>query len=286
MDSQAVEEGIGYEFSNYAAEHHNSATPETLRRLSQNDPDILCLDVDFYDDRIADKWGWSKELGRAISKSIHLRLIRIAEPSHDEDDYDDDNDDDDDPNPPRHRLPPYGLPSFFIGLAENRSIEDLDLGGFNHSYLDIFTTLAPFFECNINLRSISMRTSVLLRDRVPSLISALVKTVGLRSIDISENRLEDSAAANIINALRSMPGLHHLVELHLGGNRIAQHGCAAIRKLLRHPVCKIQCLYIEGNNLDDVCMDILYGGLVSNASIKRMNIDQLRFVTSSGWRLL
>ena len=110
-----------------------------------------------------------------------------------------------------------------------------------------------------------------------------MKTVGLISIDVSDNRLEDSVAADIINALRPMPGLHHLLELHLGGNRIGQHGCAAIRKLLRHPACKIQCLYIEDNNLDDVCMDILYGGLVSNTSIKRMNIDKLRFVTSSGW---
>jgi Ran GTPase-activating protein (RanGAP) involved in mRNA processing and transport len=284
MDSQAVEEGIGYEFSYYFAQHHNPAAPETLRRLSQNDPDILCLNVDFYDDRIAGKWDWSKEVGRAIGKSNYLRSMRIAEPSHDEDYYDDDdNDDDDDPNPPRHRLPPYGLPSFFIGLAENRSIEELDLNGFNHSYLNVFTTLAPFFECNTNLRSISMRTSVRLSQRVPSLISALVKTVGLKGIDISESRLEDSSAADIINALRSMPGLHHLVELHLGGNRIGQQGCAAIRKLLRHPACKIQCLCIEGNNLDDVCMDILYGGLVSNTSIKWMNIDRLRFVTSSGW---
>ena len=240
--------------------------------------------MDFYDDRIAGKWDWSKEVGRAISKSNYLRSMRIAEPSHDEDYYDDDdNDDDDDPNPPRHRLPPYGLPSFFIGLAENRSIEELDLNGFNHSYLNVFTTLAPFFECNTNLRSISMRTSVRLSERVPSLISALVKTVGLKSIDISDNRLEDSVAADIINALRSMPGLHHLLELHLGGNMIGQHGCTAIRKLLQHPACKIQCLYIEDNNLDDVCMDILYGGLVSNTSIKRMNIDKLRCVTSSGW---
>ena len=51
---------------------------------------------------------------------------------------------------------------------------------------------------------------------------------------------------------------------------IGQLGCAALRKLLRHPACIIQRLSIRDNYLDDACMDILNGGLGSNNFIKRI----------------
>ena len=267
MDSQEVEEDIGYAFFE-AFPDHDASEPEKLRRLSQNDPSIQSLNVNFYDDRNADHRDWAKEVGRAISKSTHLGMLYIDDP------------DEPQPQPP----PPFGLPSFFMGLAENRSIQDLYLNGFNHSHMDIFTTLAPFFEKNLNLRCISMRGSIMLREmRVPSLISALGKTVGLHYIDIANNILDDSIAADLINALRSMTGLYELLELCIGGNKIGQQGCSALRKLLRHPSCTIQCLHIDNNHFDNVCMDILNGGLVTNKSIKFIDINHQQFVTASGW---
>ena len=267
MDSQEVEEDIGCAFFE-AFPDHDASDPEILRRLAQNDPGIQSLNVNLYDDRNADHPDWAKEVGRAISKSTHLGILYIDDP------------DEPQPQPP----PPFGLPSFFMGLAENRSIQDLYLNGFNHSHMDIFTTLAPFFEKNLNLRCISMRGSIMLREmRVPSLISALGKTVGLHYIDIANILLDDSMAADLINAFKSMTGLYELLELCLGGNKIGQQGCSALRKLLRHPSCNIQCLHINNNHFDNVCMDILNGGLVTNKSIKFIDINHQQFVTAFGW---
>jgi hypothetical protein len=276
MDSQG-QEAIG-------DQEHYAADPEVLRRLSQNDPNIRSVYVHFHDYRIANNQDWAKEVGRAISKNTHLRsiCIEVVEVlTLDDDDYDDDDDDEDehvfDPTLP------LGVPSFFMELAENRSIEDLFLDGFNHSHIDVFKILAPFFEHNHNLQSISMYSCWQLRERIPSLISALKQAHGLNYIGISKARLGDLMSADLINALRSKPGLHHLKGLNLGGNKIGQQGCVALRKLLSHPACKIHCLEIHNNHLDNDCMDILYGRLVTNNSIKFIDIHRQKFVTASGW---
>jgi Ran GTPase-activating protein (RanGAP) involved in mRNA processing and transport len=278
MDYRELEELLGYDRPRYG-DCHDAADPEILRRLSANDPAIQSLDAYFHDDRTAENHDWAKGLGLAISKSTHLRSLSI----YDSPDGDgDDDDDDDDVQPPRTQYQ-YGWLSLFMGLAENRSIGDFSLYGFHHSRMDVFKTLAPFFEHNRNLHYIGIRECWYLGDRVPSLISALKQTHGLKLIDFSYNELEDSIAADLINALRSIPGLHHLLVLDLGGNKIGQQGCRALRELLRHPSCKIQCLDIGNNHLDNVCMDILYGGLVTNNSIKCIDIHRQKFVTASGW---
>ena len=72
----------------------------------------------------------------------------------------------------------------------------------------------------------------------------------------------------------------------LGSNnfikRIKQ-GCAALRTLMRRAACKIQCLRINNNLLDNAGMDTLNGGLIINTSIKSISISNQRFVTASGW---
>ena len=270
MDYRELEKALGYVFPDFRDEDGTDAAaaadPEILRRLSQNDPDIIQLMVACYDDRIANNRNWAKEVGLAISQSTHLRSIMIEVENRYY--YDSDGDDAVADDPP----PPFGVPSFFMELAENRSIKDLFLDGFNHSHMDVFKTLAPFFERNHNLRSISMDHNAQLRKMIPSLVSALVKTAGLKYIGISNTHVEDSIASDLINALRSMPGLHHLVVLDLGWNKIGQQGCRALRNLLRHPACKIQRLSIDNNHLDNACMGILCGGLVLNTSIKFIDI--------------
>jgi Ran GTPase-activating protein (RanGAP) involved in mRNA processing and transport len=250
MDSRLLAYAFLPDFGDYEA----AADTEILRRLSQNDPDIRRLTVNFYDDRIVNNQDWAKEVGLAISKSKHLRSLWIDGRIDD----DDEDDDDDQLTPPSY----YGLPSFFMGLAENRSIEDLILYPIDRSQTDIFTTLAPFFEHTRNLRRIGIYDDIHLRERIPSLISALKQAHGLEFIEIAYNELGDSIAADLIKALRSMPGLHNLSVLGLGGNMIGQQGCAALCKLLRHHACKIECLCIRDNHLNNACMDILYGGLV------------------------
>jgi Leucine-rich repeat (LRR) protein len=53
---------------------------------------------------------------------------------------------------------------------------------------------------------------------VPSFVSSLALTSNLEHIDISNNNVGDTGAADLIYVLTKLPGLHHLVELNLGGN--------------------------------------------------------------------
>ena len=234
-----------------------------LNRLESNDASIDGLSVEWNYFMQSHHHNLAKRVGEAIGNSTHLQMLCI------EDHMD---------------VAPFGLPSFFMGLARNRSIQRLIVQQFNHSHMDIFTTLAPFFAHNHNLRSIEITSfEIPTKMKVPSLVSALVSTSTLEHIDLSNNDLSDKKAADIINALRSMPGLHHLVELDLGGNMIRKKGCMALRKLLRHPASKLQVLHLYHNHLDDACIDILFGGLVDNKSIKFLNLHHQMHVSASGW---
>lgn len=213
---------------------------------------------------------WAKRLGEAIGKSSHLRKLCITPAIYERGDTD--------------TPPPFGLPSLFMGIAENRSIEELSLSDFNHSHMNIFTTLAPFFENNPKLRCLHITNSIMpSKMRVPSFVSALASTSKLEKIDISDNHLGDRRTADIIDVLASLPGLHNLVELNLGDNEIRKKGCTALRKLLRTPANKLRVLFLNNNDIDDACVDILYGGLVANNSITFINLQYQKNITPSGW---
>ena len=173
-------------------------------KIFANDSDVASLYVRFrgldYDPNGVIK------LGRAIRNNTHLRKLEIV-------DYSVVDEEDPQSQPP----PPYGLPSFFMGLAGNRSIEHLSLYGFNHSYLNIFTTLRPFFQHNSNLRGIEItRANMPKKLKVPSLISAIASTSKLEFIDVSYNCIGDKKMANLIYAITNLSGLNHLLELMEG----------------------------------------------------------------------
>ena len=56
-----------------------------------------------------------------------------------------------------------------------------------------------------------------------------------------------------------------------------------MRTLLRHPANKLEALYLDINHIDDVCIDILFGGLVDHQSMKLINLDRQPCVTAAGW---
>jgi hypothetical protein len=94
---------------------------ETVSRVSANDPGIAGLQLFAYQVTKADD---ADKVGRANSRSIHLRTLIIRADMGDM----------------------YGCHSLFIWLAQNRSIEHLEVYGFYFSEIDIFRILAPFFE--------------------------------------------------------------------------------------------------------------------------------------------
>jgi len=141
-----------------------------------------------------------ENVGSAISQSTHLRTLTIVDDSD--------------------GRPPYGLPSFFMGLAKNRSIEHLTFHQFNHRYLNIFTTLAPFFEHNPNLRCIEITSCTNFVGKLSFLNSALAKTKHLKRLDLSKNDIGDAETSKFIKALSEMPGLQEALSELILPNRV------------------------------------------------------------------
>lgn len=107
----------------------------------------------------------------------------------------------------------------------------------------IFSIITPFIEHNVNLRCIEISLTPLIR--ISSVISALLSS--------GTNRLErlclhggvhmgDERAADLINALISMPGLHTLVDLDLGYNGVGRQGLVALSELLIYSECRVHSL--------------------------------------------
>lgn len=246
----------GYQKPN--VERHFAEDDETVRQLAQNDPAIAGLTVML----LTHDSNWTENLGRAISKSNHLRDLVISGRFTKE------------------------LQSFFVWLANNRSIESLFLLGFNDSF-DIFEVLAPFFEHNDNFRSIEMGTSNISKS-ISTLISILSKSKmnHLARIELGECNIGDEIAAELINALNGMKGLHNLLDLDLHENKIYDKGCEALSVLLTNSECGIQVLNLSNNLLDDNCLGLLIiQGLVKNDTLKSLSIGNQRLLTNAGWKM-
>ena len=249
--------------------YHSAQDPEILLQLEANDAEIGGLAVRFDDMDDAYRGNWAKRVGNAIGKSTHLRKLGISGAYYSRAEE----------APP---AAPFGLPSLFMGIAENRTIEELSLYEFNHAHMNTFTTLDPFFEHNSKLRCLRVTNSTNMKVKFigSSIVSALTLTSNLEQIDISDNHLGDKKTADIIDGLTK---LRHLVELNLGRNEIRKKGCKALRKLLRIPKTNLRKLFLNNNDIDDTCVDILYGGLVANNSLQFLNLQHQKHITSSGW---
>ena len=204
-----------------------------------------------------------ENVGDAVQESTHLRTLTIIDDSD--------------------GRAPYGLPSFFMGLAQNRSIEQLTFHRFNHCYLNIFTTLAPFFENNTNLRCIEITSSTNIAAKLSFLTSALGKTKYLMRLDLANNGIGDQETAELVKAMAGVPALQSIVELCLGGNNIKKMGCKSLADWLKGGA-KIERLNLQENELNDECIKILTKGLVASNFIKDVNLGSQAKVTSTGWQ--
>jgi hypothetical protein len=259
-------EVIGYEEPDEKLHWFNDV--DVLRRIYRNDPNIrgLILSFDdigndseeicFDDHENSNDSNFAERVGRAIGNNTHLRKLRI---------YGSDTN---------------GLHSFFLGLANNRSIEYLS----SETRDEIFQYLTPFITKNVNLCYIetSRKGSV---KGIPSLISALMECNPnrLQRIELSCLKMKDELAADLINSLNEMSGLYNLFELILWGNRISNKGCVALSELLGNKECRLQNLNLNLNDIDDKCLISLARALLKNSTIKTLSFGGLKCVTPDGW---
>ena len=203
-----------------------------------------------------------EDIGRAIAKSEHVRDVLIGGDAEE-------------------------LRSIFQQLAHNRSIERLTLMGLYHVAFDIFRVFYPFFEHNNNLRCIEI-LNFRITESIPTLISILSqsKMIRLEKIELSGCGIEDETAAELIHALRTMPGgLRNLLDLDLRGNYIQIASSQALSALLSNSKCRIRTLNLSNNPIDDVCIGIIIRGLAGAIyTLKFLGIRKLRLLTTIGWK--
>ena len=103
--------------------------------------------------------------------------------------------------------------------------------------------------------------------------------------------LGDMLAAELFNALNSMPGLRNLLDLQLNNNMIASEGCVALCALLKNSDCRIISLDLSCNPIDDACVGILISGLIACSSLKSLSFGSDRgrgreelLLTSISWK--
>jgi Ran GTPase-activating protein (RanGAP) involved in mRNA processing and transport len=254
---------IGYQAPNVDS---YLANDDTLLRLLANDPGVASL-------LLETTYSEAEQVCVAIGKNTYLREVEISNWGL----Y-------------------YGadlplentalLESLCKSIATNRSIENLKINHFDHSHVDIFAILAPFFEHNQNLRFLDVSFSKNFAQRIPSFISALLQSTfsQLEGFNLWQNKIGDVQSANLFNALTAMPGLQNLLELRLGYNRIGIEGCKSLGKLLKNTSSRIQCLDLEYNAIDDSCMEVLVDALVKNNTMVVLHLGRQDRVTPRGWR--
>ena len=278
--------GIGYQEPNVECRLADIDDTTLLRRLgivsaSANDRQAISgLEVRFgdsgnaninNDDDDDDGWSngheynWYNELGIAIGNSQQLRTLRIQ--------Y-------------NYTENVHHSKTFLDQVATNRSIRHLSLDIFYcRGGSEIFRIFAPFVEHNHNLRSIEFKILQYEMTGVNDFISALVQsTIRLERIDLPSVRMGDDTAADLCNALNSMPGLCHLTNLNLASNQIGKAGCKALSCLLANKTTNLICLNLSRNNFDDQCMGDLTSGLMKNNTIKALDLSKLARVNPDGWR--
>ena len=252
---------VGYQPPNVTMHLIND---EIMRRLAANDPDIEGLCARGYDARLLRDADITNNLGSAVSKNTSLRRFKTYGEMGDTID----------------------CHFFFVWLAHNRSIEHLEISSFNLTTIDIYQHLAPFLLHNARLRCIEIINAIDANNRIPSLIAALVHSGGnrLQKISLQGSGIEDEKCAELIDALNKMSGLHNLLELNLGGNKLGRKSCVSLGELIRNPVCQIQILGLSNTRISDECMGNLISGLATNTSIKVL--DFWSRCLRTGWQVI
>lgn len=124
--------------------------------------------------------------------------------------------------------------------------------------------------------------------RIPSLIRALSqsKSNQLQRIDVSDCRIGESLAADLVHTINAMPGLQHLLDLILGGNMIGSKGCLALATLLKNTAARIHHLALGYCDLQDEFINIIFDALVKNSTLKTLDLGGQNALTLTGWRRL
>ena len=172
------------------------------------------------------------------------------------------------------------------GLSSNRSIEcmTLRLNFYHPDDVDIFHVLAPFVKHNSNLRYLELY-------RVhPATLTSLSEALSKCNDDHPLERIrivkakcsKDDEAAVLLDSLKTKSP--NLIEMYLFKIYIGREGCNAIAKMLKNPASKLQQLRMNYNGLTDRTIRILGRALISNNTLRSLDLMGNNAITWKGWQ--
>ena len=183
------------------------------------------------------------------------------------------------------------------GVASNRSIKTLEMIWLNGLWGGTFEILAPFFEHNSNLTTLTVVLSdTLVQNRELSFLSSNFRRCGtsssLTKLEFGNVNLDDETAAEFISSLNNLP---HLQELSLRNNTVGMGGCQSLAVLFRNSESKLKTLNLASNNIGDAEVAVLASALSDNNVLTALILtntghfgDTISFnsITEIGWETL
>jgi len=244
---------------------NNGISPQTLRRIEQNDDGLKRLwigNTDFH-------WGFQSSdasdysrLGAAIGNNTHLEELRVR----------------------------LGLNQalvitnneFFNGLKRNSSINIVTLncnqytliGGVEHEILKSYQKI------NNNLTRLDINRAVLDNGGGNAIADTMRWCRNLKTIILSENSITDNQLLPMIEAIKG--GCKTSLEnLYLHSNRIGNAGCHALATLLADINSNLQTLNLTTNNINNEGATAIADSLPNNTKLKSLFLRRNPFDPSA-----
>ena len=245
--------------------------PELRRRIENNDPslDKLAISTFRYDDfgqqtylpATDDDW---KRDGVAVGKNTHIKRIKFKLPSWLEKD---------------------AFRIFCEGMADNTSIQRMEINYYSDFGGDIFDLLKPFFLNNITLHELRLDGCFgYSKEAVQYLCEALESFSSLQEFSFSlGNRLDRAGTEAIV---RSLSGHSNLTTMNLKSSKLKGGGIAALVSILQKPTCALVDLDLGGfteSAIDEAGAIELATGLGANSSLKTLDLACNEDISAKGW---
>jgi len=258
----------------YTQNEVNKRSRKTLRRLENNDSTLDIVQVGRDDFGAGDEYKFNScnakdisKLGKALGNNTHVRFLSL-EASHGLDET---------------------SSVFYNGLKQNSSIRSLFLGCSHRNASDgkfmwldneVVHEILRVYQQNNNLTYLSIhRANQFLQNGGNTILAkTLGHTTKLKKLHLQESNITNEQLLPIAEAMR---GLRSLEELNLSQNRIGNDGCETIASLLEDPNSRLNCLYLNGNQINDEGVITVIKSLANNTKLRELYIDHSNPTTDS-----
>jgi Ran GTPase-activating protein (RanGAP) involved in mRNA processing and transport len=129
----------------------------------------------------------------------------------------------------------------------------------------------PFLLRQDMLRSLELSSAGMGDNQALALSMVLPRLAHVESLRLSDNRLSDQGVRGVVRAARAMP---RLVTLDLSRNKIDDSASAEIRDFVASNVCMLRTLVLRAADIDDLECRLLMTALAKNRSITAVDLSR------------